>query len=215
MKVMEGVRIATSLPRGRLSKRMNPVDKIIADRVSAQKLGDPNADICFLALSLNDQPSLRTLVLRGVNKNGFTLFVNKTSEKWRILKANNRAQILLWFSSLQRQYRVNGILEELEYESLNTNWAKRPIGSKYLDHAYTHFERQSMPIDSHASLIHHIHDFKQKNSEESLDTPKTAAVLSLIPNEIEMLDLNDPDRLHDRRLFKKYHDDWITSQLMP
>ena len=79
---------------------MNPVDKIIADRQSAQKLGDPNADICFLALSINDEPSVRTLVMRNINENSFTLFVNKTSDKWRILNANNRAQLLLWYSTL-------------------------------------------------------------------------------------------------------------------
>ncbi len=194
---------------------MNPVDKIIADRQSAKNSGDPNADLCFLALSICDEPSVRTLVVRDIHENGLTLFTNKTSEKWRIMKANNRAQLLLWFSTLQRQYRVTGLLEELEDKVISANWMRRPADSKYLDSAYTRFERQSMPIESHASLVKHIQNFKQKNSEESLTTPETAAGLTLIPTEIEILDLNDPGRIHDRRLFTRNQDGWTVTQLMP
>ena len=194
---------------------MNPVDKIVADRVSARGFNDPIADVCFLALSDDNRPSVRTLVMRNISEAGFTLFVNKTSEKWRILEANNRAELLLWFSTLQRQYRVRGIIEELDRESIENNWPRRPTGSKYLDHAYSHFQRQSSSIESHATLARYIQDFKQDNPEKSLTTPATATGLKLIPGEIEMLDLNDPNRIHDRRLFRRDHDNWVATQLMP
>ena len=194
---------------------MNPLEKIVADRVSARGLNDANADICFLALSDDNRPSVRTLVLRNISEAGFTLFVNKTSEKWRILKANNHAELLLWFSTLQRQYRVRGTIEELDRESIENNWPRRPTGSKYLDHAYSHLQRQSRPIESHALLAQQIQDFKQANPEESLTTPETATGLKLNPEEIEMLDLNDPNRIHDRRLFRRDQYNWIATQLMP
>ena len=185
------------------------------DRQSARSLSDPNADICYLALSNCDKPSVRTLIMRNISEAGFTLFVNKTSEKWRILKSNNRAELLLWFSTLRRQYRVRGKIEELDRESIETNWPKRPTGSKYLDHAYQNFQQQSRPIESKAALAQYIQDLKQEKPEETLAIPETATVLRLNPEQIQILDLNDPNQIHDRRVFVKDHDNWIASQIMP
>jgi len=194
---------------------LSPINKIVADRQSAQGLGDPNADICYLALSNCNNPSVRTLVMRNISEAGFTLFVNKTSEKWRILESNKRAELLLWFSTVRRQYRIRGRIEELDRASIQTNWPRRPAGSKYLDHAYQNFQQQSKPIESKAALAQHIQDLKQEKPEQSLTIPETATALRLNPEEIEMLDLNDPNQIHDRRVFSKDHDKWIASQIMP
>ena len=194
---------------------MNPINKIINDRQSARDRRDPNADICFLALSKNNQPSVRTLVLRTISDDGVTLFVNKTSEKWKILKSNKRAEFLLWFSTVQIQYRIRGIIAEIDRRSIETNWPNRPPDSKYLDHAYSDFQTQSSCIESHAHLLQHINEFKRDNPEDSLAVPDTAAGLHVQPHEIEMLDLNHPSGIHDRRLFRKDEDSWNATQLMP
>ena len=60
---------------------MDPIKRIQTDRQDARNFDDPNADLCFLALSESGKPSIRTLVLRDVTAEGFTLFVNKTSPK--------------------------------------------------------------------------------------------------------------------------------------
>ena len=194
---------------------MDPINKIIEDRQSARDRDDANANVCFLALSENNRPSARTLVLRDINDTGFTLFINKTSEKWRTLKENNRAELLLWFASVQRQYRVRGHIEELDRTSIASNWPRRPAGSKYLDYAYSLYKRQSGQIESHAALKQHITTLKKRQPEESLTTPETATGIALVPDEIEVLDLNDPDRIHDRKLFFRDKNSWNVTQLMP
>jgi pyridoxamine 5'-phosphate oxidase len=194
---------------------MDPINKIIEDRQSARALSDPNANVCFLALSENNQPSVRTLVLRDISDTGFTLFINTTSEKWRTLKKNNRAELLLWFGSVQRQYRVRGHLEELDRTSIARNWPRRPAVSKYLDYAYSLYQRQSGQIESHAALKQEITTLRARQPEESLKTPKTATGMALIPDEIEILDLNDPERIHDRKLFFRDKNMWKVTQLMP
>ena len=194
---------------------MDPINKIIEDRQSARDRDDANANVCFLALSENNRPSARTLVLRDINDTGFTLFMNKTSEKWRTLKENNRAELLLWFASVQRQYRVRGHIEELDRTSIASNWPRRPAGSKYLDYAYSLYKRQSGQIESHAALKQHITTLKKRQPEKSLTTPETATGIALVPDEIEVLDLNDPDRIHDRKLFFRDKNSWNVTQLMP
>lgn len=194
---------------------MHPIDQIKADRSSARSLDDSNADICFFALSESGKPSVRTLVLRETDKNGFTLFINKTSPKWRIISENPSAGILLWYPSLQRQYRITGNVIELDRSHIETNWPKRPSGSKYLDHAYSGFGNQSSPIDSYDSLKYHIAGFKDSHDADSLTTPVSATGIRLVPEEIEVLDLNDPSRIHNRQLFTLHDGEWTVEQLMP
>ena len=194
---------------------MNPINKIIEDRQTARNLNDSNANVCFLALSDNNRPSARTLVLRDINDTGFTLFINKTSEKWRTIKKNHRAELLLWFASVQRQYRVRGHLEELHRTSVESNWPRRPAASKYLDYAYTLYQQQSMQIESHAALKQEITTLRARQPEESLKTPETATGMALVPDEIEILHLKDPDRIHDRKLFFRDKNIWKVTQLMP
>ena len=194
---------------------MDPIEKINADRHSARDFRDGNADICFLALSVNDQPSVRTLVMRDISADGFTLFINTTSEKWRILQSNDNAELLLWYATLQKQYRVRGPIETLDRNTIENNWPRRPTGSKYLDHAYSNFSDQSKEIESHEALVTYIREFREANPEETLTTPDTAAGIRLVPETIEMLDLNNPDRIHDRKLFTRADGSWQESQLMP
>jgi pyridoxamine 5'-phosphate oxidase len=194
---------------------MNPIDKINSDRHSARGLEDSNADICFLALSQNGKPSVRTLVLRDVNEDGFTLFINRTSHKWDVLQENSTAEILLWYTSCQRQYRINGSIHELERSVIEKNWHRRPTGSKYLDHTYETLGPQSSPIDSRETLTGHVAKLKSEQLEDSLTTPPSATGVILRPDTIESLDLNARDRIHDRRLYSRNGTDWEEQILIP
>jgi pyridoxamine 5'-phosphate oxidase len=194
---------------------MDPIARIQADRQDARDFGDPNADLCVLALSDSDRPSVRTLVLRDVTAEGFTLFVNKTSPKWSIIQANNKAEMLIWYTNSQTQYRISGLIEELEPSVIEQNWHRRPAGSKYMDYTYQSLGAQSSEIDSRDDLVDHIQGLKKEHSEEEMVTPESAAGILLRPEVIEMLDLNMPNRIHDRRRFVLRDGKWQTTQLIP
>ena len=82
---------------------MNPVQSIQSDRKQARRLKDSNADVCFLALAdANGKASVRTLVLRDINDNRFTLFINKTSPKWQAFTGGTGHELLIWYASVQR-----------------------------------------------------------------------------------------------------------------
>ena len=188
---------------------MNPVTQIIEDRQAAKNLGDTNADLCFLALSdyretnqhtqAPGEPSVRTLVLRDIEAGRFTLFINKTSPKWHIMQHSPRAQLLLWYSSIQKQYRVSGRLQELDQEIVEAHWHLRPGGSKYLDHAYEQLGAQSSVIASRDTLINHLDQLKKTSPEDQLTRPPGATGVVLTAETIDCLSLNH--RIHDRRRF--------------
>jgi pyridoxamine 5'-phosphate oxidase len=194
---------------------MDPIKRIQTDRQDARNFDDPNADLCFLALSESGKPSIRTLVLRDVTAEGFTLFVNKTSPKWSIIQANNKAEMLIWYTNSQTQYRISGVIEALDPSVIEHNWHRRPSGSKYMDYSYDSLGSQSSEIDSRDVLVKHIKGLKEEHPEEEMVTPESATGIVLRPEVIEMLDLNMPNRIHDRRRFVLLDGKWQSTQLIP
>mgnify|MGYP006098865667 FL=1 len=194
---------------------MDPIERIQADRQDARNNDDPNAGLCFLALSESGKPSVRTLVLRDVNTDGFTLFINKTSPKWSIIQSNNKAEILIWYNNSQTQYRINGLIEELTLSVIEQNWHRRPVESKYMDYAYQSLGPQSSKVNSRGDLVEHIEGLKEAHPEKEMVTPESAAGIVLRPEVIEILALNSPNRIHDRQHFSLINGKWQSTQLIP
>jgi pyridoxamine 5'-phosphate oxidase len=195
---------------------MNPITRIINDRTEARKLGDNNADTCFLALAdKQGQASVRTLVLRDISDNRFALFINQTSPKWQLLKAGASYELLLWYPSMQRQYRIGGSMVEIDPALVKTNWLRRPQGSKLLDHVYQSMSAQSSEIDSRDQLVAEITRLRQVYKIDDLPAPDGVGGVELIATRIEMLDLNSDDRIHDRQIFRLLEDRWQATVLIP
>ena len=84
-----------------------------------------------------------------------------------------------------------------------------------MDYSYESLGSQSSQIDSRDDLIKHIKELKEEHPEEELVTPESAVGIMLHPEVIEMLDLNSPDRIHDRRRFVFTDGEWRSTQLIP
>lgn len=195
---------------------MNPITRVINDRTEARKLGDSNADTCFLALAdKQGQASVRTLVLRDISDNRFALFLNKTSPKWRLLQAGASYELLLWYPTMQRQYRIGGSMVEIDPAVVKTNWMRRPQGSKLLDQVYQSMSAQSSEITSRAQLVEEITRLRQSKKIDDMPAPEGVGGIELIATRIEMLDLNRDDRIHDRQIFRLIEDSWQSTVLVP
>ncbi|MDP4598168.1 MAG: pyridoxamine 5'-phosphate oxidase family protein [Pseudomonadales bacterium] len=195
---------------------MDPIDKIKTDRAEARKLSDPNADTCFLALAdKNGQASVRTLVLREIGDRHFVLFLNRTSPKWKLLEAGAGYELLIWYPSRQRQYRVQGSLVELDSSIVNVNWLRRPQGSKYLDYVYQEMAPQSSKLNNRQQLVEEVQRLKQVYKIDEMHAPTAVGGVQLVASRIEMLDLNRDDRIHDRQLFTFADGQWAAQVLVP
>lgn len=195
---------------------MNPIQKIQNDRTEARKLGDTNADICFLALSdAQGKASVRTLVLRDIVDNRFTLFINKSSPKWKALSNGANLELLIWYASMQRQYRISGRTREVDQEMVMSNWQRRPIGSKYLDYVYEELGAQSSVIDSRQMLTDKINQLKNHLDADMMQAPSLVAGIEIVADRIEILDLNKEDRIHDRQVHTFDGSEWSSVTLIP
>ncbi len=192
------------------------IEKIRDDRFQARRLDDTGADICFLALADNDgNASVRTLVLRDIQENRFLLFVNQSSPKWKIIRAGGNVELLLWYHSMQRQYRIRGSAQEHDPEFVRQSWQRRPRGSKHLDLMYEHVADQSSEIGTREDLVGHITEIRTKNDVDNMEAPTKVAGIELVATQIEMLDLNREDRIHDRQRFSLIDGEWQSVTLVP
>jgi pyridoxine/pyridoxamine 5'-phosphate oxidase len=195
---------------------VNPIDAIIEDRANARDKGDQNASICFLALAGKDKKaSVRTLVLREINHNRFVLYINRTSPKWQLLSDGADYEILLWYPTMQKQYRIRGDCEIANQSEVKTNWLQRPPGPKYMDYLYRDGSPQSTFMSSRQELVENIDRIRSEHDIDQMVAPDEAAGVELVANQIEMLDLNTIDQIHDRRLFTLLDDVWHAQVMVP
>ena len=75
-------------------------------------------------------PSVRFVLLKGIDARGVEFFTNYESRKGRELIANPRAALAVLWKPLQRQVRLEGAVEVLTPEESDAYFATRSRGSQ-------------------------------------------------------------------------------------
>ncbi len=81
----------------------------------ASDLYEPNA-MTVATSTADGHPSARMILLKGFDARGFVFFTNYESRKGQELAANGRAALLFWWGPLQRQIRIEGLVEQVSAE---------------------------------------------------------------------------------------------------
>ena len=116
------------------------------DEAKKREINDPNA-LALATANKEGVPSVRMVLLKGFNKNGFIFYTNLNSKKGSEIKDNPNASMCFHWKSLLRQIRIVGTLKQVDdkvaddyynsrsYESRIGAWASKQ--SNYLkDHFY-------------------------------------------------------------------------------
>lgn len=158
------------------------------------------------------QPHVRTVILRDDGER-FGLFINATSPKWQHLERVPEIELVTFYPTLNVQYRLRGTSSPIGREAMSENWQNRPFGGKRLDWYYDGVRPQSTPIPSRDELIEGL--TQQGARMDHQQPPPSVNGIYLDPVQIERLDLNDPDRIHDRRRYRRVESGWTCSILVP
>lgn len=75
-------------------------------------------------------PSSRVVLLKGYDERGFILYTNYNSRKGRDLATNARASFSVYWEKLQRQVRVEGLVERVSEAESDAYFQSRPRGSR-------------------------------------------------------------------------------------
>lgn len=195
---------------------MQIIEQLQTDQAAANAQQDPNANVCFFAtVDATGSPQVRTLVLRHISKAAITLFINTSSPKWQQLLSQPRCQALLWYPSLQIQYRLSGTAEALASDAIQDNWQKRPLRAKVLDYFYDHSAAQSSRITSRVAFLAQFQALSQRLAPADLKPSSAAIGLSVQLDQIERLDLSQNDLPHERTVFERSENGWTLHGLIP
>jgi pyridoxamine 5'-phosphate oxidase len=169
---------------------------------------DPTA--FSLATSTRDgRPSVRTVLLKGVDQRGFVFYTNYHSRKARELDDTGRASLLFYWPSLVRQVRVEGLVEKVEEAESDAYFATRPVESRWSVYA----SRQSEVIASRAALESR-YDVARVTYGDAIPRPSWWGGYRIIPSEFEFWQ-GRPSRLHDRLRYQREKTGWRRDRLAP
>ncbi len=157
------------------------------------------------------RPSVRFVLLKGVDERGFRFYTNYDSQKGRELAENPRAALAIYWAPLERQVRVRGQVTKLAREEAEIYFRSRPKGSRLATWA----SRQSQVIASRQILEDEFARLQNRYPGEEVPMPPYWGGYLLMPIEIEFWQ-GRSNRLHDRFRYTRQPDQtWRIERLAP
>ena len=161
--------------------------------------------------TLEGRPSVRIVLLRGIDERGLCFFTNYESRKARELQANPYASSVFFWQGLERQVRIEGQVERTSDEESDRYFQGRPQGSRIGAWA----SPQSQVISSREILESEVRELENRFPDGSIPRPPNWGGYRLIPNLFEFWQ-GRPSRLHDRLRYSRQPEGaWLIERLAP
>jgi pyridoxamine 5'-phosphate oxidase len=195
------------------------VDELYEDEVADDPLeqfrrwfadaGDDNR-IALATATPDGAPSVRMVLLKGADEDGFVFFTGYGSRKGGELDANPRAALLFHWAPLGRQVRVEGAVERVGADESDAYFATRPRGAQLAAAA----SRQGRVLANRAQLDEAVAELAREYEGRDVPRPEHWGGYRVLPEAYEFWQHRD-DRLHDRLRYSRDGDAWRLERLAP
>jgi len=200
--------------RGILDERDAPGEPLTLFRewmelASQSEPGEPNA--CALGTATKaGRPSVRMVLLKGLDERGFVFFTNYESKKGRDLLENPFAALTFYWASLERQARVEGRCERISAEETDSYFRSRPKGSQLA----AAVSEQSRVVASREVLDATYAALVTKVGDGAVPRPEGWGGYRIAPERYEFWQGRE-NRLHDRIVYEREGSTWRLERLWP
>lgn len=174
------------------------------------KVEEPNA-MALATCSASKKPSVRVVLLKGIQEDGFIFFTNYLSRKGEEISENPFVSLLFFWKELERQVRVEGKIKKISDKESDEYFFQRPRESRIGAWA----SPQSKVIESREYLERKVEKYNAKFDDQNIPRPEFWGGYIVEPTNIEFWQ-GGPGRLHDRL---QYHltekNTWKIERLAP
>ena len=187
-----------ALPLPDISSKTNPI------QLFDQWFNDANKSGILLAESMSvsscdqsGQPSSRMVLLKEFDEDGFVFYTNYASRKSQDLAENNKIALLFHWGVLQRQIRIEGIVEKVTHEQSEKYFHSRDRGSQIGAWA----SKQSSLLANKEELKKQQAYYTEKFAGQVIPLPEFWGGWRIKPHYMEFWQ-GRANRLHDRICFE-------------
>ena len=182
-----------------------------SDEARASGISEQDTISMTLATATRDgEPDARIVLLKSFDDAGFVFYTNYDSRKGKELDENPRACLLFYWSTVWRQVRIEGSVEQVSEDESDEYFQTRPLGSKIGAWA----SNQSEVVESREVLEQRFADLSERYGED-VPRPPHWGGYRIRPEVIEFWQGRD-NRLHDRLRYRLQADGtWLIERLGP
>ena len=156
-------------------------------------------------------PTARIVLLKAFDERGFVFFTNYESRKGRHLKKNPNVALVFFWKELERQVRIEGIVEKVSKKESDAYFASRPRESQIS----ACISEQSAVIPDRNFLEMMLQMFLKKKADKDIERPENWGGYRVIPRRLEFWQGRE-DRLHDRiKYCNKNGNPWRIERMAP
>jgi pyridoxamine 5'-phosphate oxidase len=192
--------------------KANPFDQFTVwfEQACTAKLQDPNA-MSVATVSAQGQPSLRTVLMKHYDADGFVFLTNYESRKAREISENAQVALMFPWLALERQVIITGTASKISTAEALRFFIKRPTESQISAWA----SPQSRIVESRKALQILWEKMKQKYADGKVPLPSFWGGYRVAPKTVEFWQ-GRTNRLHDRFLYTRRSDNsWDVQRLGP
>ncbi len=191
--------------------REDPIERFrkFFEEAAATGMADPNAMVVS-SVDAEGRPSSRVVLLKDFDAGGFVFYTNYESRKGTEIRAHPWVCLSFFWREISKQVVIRGRAEPVSDEEADAYFATRSRTSQLGAWA----SRQSRPLESRARLMARVAKYEAKFAVGAVPRPPHWSGFRVVPDYIELW-VAGAFRLHDRTLFTRDGDHWISRKLYP
>lgn len=175
----------------------------------ASNIDEVNA-MTLATAGLSGKPSARIVLLKGYSGAGFTFFTNYSSKKSAELEINPQAALVFFWKELERQIRIEGVVEKISVAENEQYFNSRPEGSRIGAWA----SPQSSVVKDRSELETRVTEMQSRFAIDEITCPPFWGGFIVKPTLFEFWQ-GRQSRLHDRIQYNLDNALWKIARLAP